>query len=152
MLMFFTTFASPIGKITLTTDGNSLTGLTLDGPIPSGAIEDRKRLEPFVAELREYLAGERKKFTIRVSQPGTPFQQRVWKELVRVPFGRTISYGELAKRVGSPNAYRAVGSANGKNNIAIVIPCHRIIASDGTIGGYGGGLWRKEWLLKLESQ
>ena len=149
--MFFATIPSPIGSITLTSDGKVLTGLTLDHPAPPGAMEDQKRLKPFLDELKEYLAGERKKFSFQITQNGTPFQKRVWSELMRIPFGQTISYGELAKRVGTPKAARAVGSANGKNQIAIIVPCHRVIASDGTIGGYGGGLWRKEWLLQLES-
>ena len=149
--MFFATLPSPIGSITLTSDGKALTGLSLDHHAPPDAVEDQKRLKPFLDELKEYLAGERKKFSFQITQNGTPFQKRVWSELMRIPFGQTISYGELAKRVGTPKAARAVGSANGKNQIAIIVPCHRVIASDGTIGGYGGGLWRKEWLLQLES-
>jgi methylated-DNA-[protein]-cysteine S-methyltransferase len=149
---YFTTVPSPLGDITVSTDGTALTGLTLDGPPPAGAIDDAKRLKPFVAELKEYLAGERTDFSFPVDQPGTAFQKRVWQELMAIPYGETISYGELASRVGNPKASRAVGSANGKNQIAIVVPCHRVIASGGTLGGYGGGLWRKEWLLKLEGK
>lgn len=151
MTLYYETIASPLGEITLTTYGSALNGLTLEAGAPDGAIRDREKLKPFIDELREYLAGERKRFSFRVEQPGTPFQKRVWKELCRVPYGEAISYGELARRVGTPRASRAVGSANGRNQIAIVVPCHRVIAGDGTIGGYGGGLWRKEWLLQLES-
>jgi methylated-DNA-[protein]-cysteine S-methyltransferase len=149
---YYATVPSPLGDITVSTDGTALTGLTLDGPPPAGSVEDAGRLRPFVAELREYLAGERTEFTFRVEQPGTGFQKRVWDELMTIPYGETISYGELARRVGHPKASRAVGSANGRNQIAIVVPCHRVIASGGTLGGYGGGLWRKEWLLKLEAR
>lgn len=109
-------------------------------------------MKRFELEVNEYLSGERKKFSFKVDQPGTPFQKQVWRELLRIPYGKTISYGELAERVGKPKAYRAAGTANGKNQIAIVIPCHRVIASGGKLGGYGGGLWRKEWLLNLESK
>jgi methylated-DNA-[protein]-cysteine S-methyltransferase len=100
--------------------------------------------------MRAYLAGELKAFTVPMRQPGTPFQKKVWEELVRIPFGETISYRQLAKRVGKPLACRAVGSANGRNQLIVAVPCHRVIAADGTLGGYGGGLWRKEWLLAHE--
>jgi AraC family transcriptional regulator, regulatory protein of adaptative response / methylated-DNA-[protein]-cysteine methyltransferase len=101
-------------------------------------------------ELEQYFAGELRAFTVPVDAPGTPFRQRVWQELQRIPYGETISYIELARRVGKPGGSRAVGQANGSNRIAIVIPCHRVIAADGTLGGYGGKLWRKELLLNLE--
>lgn len=152
MPRYYDTLSSPIGELVLSTDGSALTGLTLGNPPPEGAVHDRARLKPFVDEVREYLAGERQIFSFHVDQPGTGFQKRVWQELMNIPFGETISYGELARRIGQPTASRAVGSANGKNQIAIVVPCHRVVASGGKIGGYGGGLWRKEWLLDLESK
>lgn len=101
-------------------------------------------------ELAAYFAGHLKKFTVPLEYPGSPFQKKVWTELQRIPFGRTISYEELAERVGTPRAQRAAGSANGKNRIAIVIPCHRVVNKSGKLGGYGGGLWRKQRLLELE--
>jgi methylated-DNA-[protein]-cysteine S-methyltransferase len=152
MPLYYDTLSSPIGEMVLTTTGLALNGLTLGDSPPDGAVRDRARLKPYVDEVREYLAGERQVFSFRVDQPGTNFQTRVWKELMNIPFGETISYAELARRIGQPTASRAVGSANGKNQIAIVVPCHRVIASGGNLGGYGGGLWRKEWLLNLESR
>lgn len=152
MPLFYDTLSSPIGEMVLTSSGEALNGLTLGDPPPEGAVHDRGRLKPFVDEMREYLAGERQLFSFPVDQPGTDFQKRVWNELRNIPYGETISYAELARRIGQPTASRAVGSANGKNQIAVVVPCHRVIAADGTLGGYGGGLWRKEWLLDLESK
>jgi AraC family transcriptional regulator of adaptative response/methylated-DNA-[protein]-cysteine methyltransferase len=101
-------------------------------------------------QLNEYFSGKRKKFTLPVRFPGTPFQQRVWKGLLRIPYGRSISYRELARRIGDPRTQRAVGQSNGLNRLAILIPCHRVVSSDGGLGGYGGGLWRKQALLELE--
>ncbi len=101
-------------------------------------------------QLAEYFAGERTEFDIPLKLAGTPFQNRVWQELARIPFGVTISYGELARRVGQPTASRAVGSANGKNPISIIVPCHRVIATSGNLTGYGGGLPNKQWLLQHE--
>jgi methylated-DNA-[protein]-cysteine S-methyltransferase len=152
MPLFYATLSSPIGEMVFTSYGETLNGLTLGDSPPEGAVLDRGRLKSFADEMREYLAGERKMFSFPVDQPGTDFQKRVWKELQNIPYGETISYVELARRIGQPTASRAVGSANGKNQIAVVVPCHRVIAADGTLGGYGGGLWRKEWLLDLESK
>ena len=101
-------------------------------------------------ELAEYFAGQRREFTLPLVAPGTEFQERVWAELGRIPYGTTISYEELASRAGRPGAQRAVGTANGMNRIAIVIPCHRVVNKSGELGGYGGGLWRKQLLLELE--
>ena len=101
-------------------------------------------------ELEVYFAGTLKRFTVPLVFPGTPFQQRVWKELLRIPYGKTLSYEEMGRRIGSPSAQRAVGHSNGLNRIAIVIPCHRVVNKNGKLGGYGGGLWRKQKLLNLE--
>jgi AraC family transcriptional regulator of adaptative response/methylated-DNA-[protein]-cysteine methyltransferase len=101
-------------------------------------------------ELDEYFAGKRRDFTIPLDYPGTPFETKVWKELLKIPWGETRSYEELAEIISSKSAVRAVGSANGRNRIAIVIPCHRVVNKSGALGGYGGGLWRKETLLDLE--
>jgi methylated-DNA-[protein]-cysteine S-methyltransferase len=103
-----------------------------------------------VGQLRAYFAGQRRTFELPLAPEGTPFQQRVWRELLNIPYGQTISYGELARRLGNPNGSRAVGLANGANPISIVIPCHRVIGSTGKLTGYGGGLKTKQWLLALE--
>lgn len=153
---FYTSFASPLGELTLTSDGQALTGLFMrlkEGRDPRGSA----RLDdgPFRAvrrQLEAYFEGGLFEFDVPLSLTGTPFQRRVWEELRRIPYGTTISYGELARRVGNPAASRAVGSANGKNPISIIVPCHRVIASDGSLGGFGGGLDRKEWLLSLETE
>jgi AraC family transcriptional regulator of adaptative response/methylated-DNA-[protein]-cysteine methyltransferase len=104
------------------------------------------------AELDEYFAGTRREFTVPLLVPGTPFQQRVWEALQRIPHGSTTSYARLAESIGQPTATRAVARANGDNRIAIIIPCHRVIGSDGQLVGYGGGLWRKRKLLELEGR
>ena len=103
-------------------------------------------------ELNEYFAGARQTFTVPLAAPGTPFEERVWKALLAIPYGETRSYADIAREVGSPAAVRAVGRANGMNRIAIVIPCHRVVNKNGELGGYGGGLWRKRRLLHLESR
>jgi methylated-DNA-[protein]-cysteine S-methyltransferase len=103
-------------------------------------------------QLIQYFNGERRIFEIPIHQPGTPFQQDVWNMLAQIPFGKTISYLDLARRSGDIKATRAVANANGKNNIAIIIPCHRVIGSNNTLVGYAGGLWRKKWLLELEAK
>lgn len=105
-----------------------------------------------VEQLIQYFNGERRKFELPLNQPGTVFQQGVWGELMQIPFGKTISYLELAKRTGDTKATRAVANANGKNNIAIIVPCHRVIGSNKDLVGYAGGLWRKKWLLELEAK
>jgi len=107
-------------------------------------------LERLRKELNEYFQGERQEFTLLLAARGTPFQDKVWQQLRRIPYGQTISYDELARRVGQPTAQRAVARANGMNYVAILIPCHRVIGKDGSLTGYGGGLWRKRLLLELE--
>ena len=103
-------------------------------------------------ELAEYFAGERREFDIPLHVPGTPFQTRVWNELRKIPSGTTTSYARIAEAIGQPTAVRAVARANGDNRVAIIIPCHRVIGSDGQLVGYGGGLWRKRRLLQLEGR
>jgi len=114
-------------------------------------ITDRNRhLNTLSIQLEQYFAGSRKEFDLVVVALGTPFQQAVWKELVKIPYGKTISYKEEAERIGRPTAVRAVARANGANPISVVIPCHRVIGKNGKLVGYGGGLGRKQWLLDLE--
>jgi methylated-DNA-[protein]-cysteine S-methyltransferase len=129
----------------LSTDGRA----ALPDP---GWQEDASELIEPVRQLRAYFAGQLDNFDLALSPQGTPFQQRVWSELCKIPYGETISYGELARRIGNPNASRAVGLANGSNPIPIVIPCHRVIGSNGKLTGYGGGLPIKEKLLALEKR
>jgi methylated-DNA-[protein]-cysteine S-methyltransferase len=110
-----------------------------------------QRLHKAAIQLQEYFAGKRKKFDLKLNFVGTPFQQKVWKELSKIPFGKTLSYKEIASNIQNPKAVRAVGTANGRNPFCIVIPCHRVIAANGTLGGYVGGLEVKRKLLSLES-
>ncbi|PKO19161.1 MAG: cysteine methyltransferase [Chloroflexi bacterium HGW-Chloroflexi-10] len=107
-------------------------------------------LETLNRQLEEYFLGQRQKFNVPLDFRGTVFQEMVWKALLTIPYGKTISYKQLAEKIGKPAAVRAVANANGDNRIAILIPCHRVIGSDGTLTGYGGGLWRKQFLLELE--
>jgi len=113
-------------------------------PGENGHLEQLKR------ELAEYFDGKRRRFSVPLNYPGTPFQQKVWNELLRIPYGETRSYEDIARAVGSASAVRAVGQTNGLNRICVVIPCHRVVNKDGKLGGYGGGLWRKQSLLELE--
>lgn len=148
---------SPVGRLLIASDEEGLRfvlfgeGRRPVAPQP-GWREDAGRLAEPVRQLREYFAGERRGFDMPLAPEGTPFQLRVWRELLRIPYGARMSYGELAQRIGSPEASRAVGLANGANPIAIVIPCHRVVGSNGHLTGYGGGLPRKEWLLALEGR
>jgi methylated-DNA-[protein]-cysteine S-methyltransferase len=105
---------------------------------------------PAIRKVDEYFRGARKKFSLKLLPQGTPFQKLVWQQLKRIPYGKVVSYGDVARAIGKPHAFRAVGNANNKNPIGIIIPCHRVIGSDGKLVGYGSGIWRKEWLLKHE--
>jgi methylated-DNA-[protein]-cysteine S-methyltransferase len=148
---------SPIGRLMLTSDGEALTGLYMG--IPSKRPDLGKDwaqngtvgpLPKAACQLREYFANDRREFDLPLRMEGTEFQRRVWRELRQIPFGETWSYGQLAKRIDKPNASRAVGLANGRNPIAIIVPCHRVIGADGSLTGFGGGLPRKQWLLEHE--
>lgn len=116
------------------------------------AVDATSVLQQCVNQLMEYFQGQRTVFNIPVQQGGTAFQQRVWAELLNIPYGKNISYLTMARRLGDPNVIRAAASANGKNNIAIIVPCHRVIGSNNELTGYGGGLWRKKLLLDLEAK
>jgi methylated-DNA-[protein]-cysteine S-methyltransferase len=154
--------STPVGELMLCADDDGLTHLVLPGaarpPQPTGVEENdggqdvgiHHHLLEAATQLDEYFAGERTSFELALDPQGTPFQRKVWLALADIPYGETISYAELARRIGSPKAFRAVGQANGKNPLAIILPCHRVITSDGTIGGYGGGLPMKRELLALE--
>jgi methylated-DNA-[protein]-cysteine S-methyltransferase len=145
-------YESPIGRLVLECDGDVLIGVWLPNE-RRHARNDADDVPPVLKEtasqLDEYFAGERIDFDVRMELDGTDFQREVWTELTRIPYGETISYGELARRVGRPSAPRAVGQANGRNPIPVIVPCHRVLASNG-IGGYGGGLKVKRQLLAVE--
>lgn len=146
---------SPIGELTLAADDRGLHRILFAKqkcPTPPDPVwrQDSAPLEEPIRQLLAYFAGELKAFALPLAPLGTPFQRKVWQLLCEIPYGETISYGELARRVGNPNASRAVGLANGSNPIPIVIPCHRVIGSNGKLTGYGGGLPIKEKLLSLE--
>ena len=114
--------------------------------------EDKEAFEKCKIQFDEYFAGKRKFFDLPVKQAGTAFQERVWNELIKIPFGKTLSYLQLSQKIGNVKSIRAVGTANGRNNLSIVVPCHRVIGSDGSLTGYAGGLWRKQWLLEHENK
>lgn len=151
----YTTLESPIGELLALGDGRALHGLYMQhGRRPIAVDASWERLaEPFAqvrAQLEEYFAGKRTEFEVPLAMDGSAFEQRVWQALQEIPYGETISYAELAAWVGRPGAFRAVGQANGANPIAIIVPCHRVVAAGGGLGGYGGGLDLKRRLLDLE--
>lgn len=150
-----TTVDSPLGSLTLTAIDGRLTGLHMHdqrhAPAPShGRRRDDPAFAEVVAQLNAYFAGTLREFATPLALDGTDFQRRVWEQLRQIPFGETISYGELARRIGNPGAARAVGLATGRNPVAIIVPCHRVVGADGRLTGYAGGLNRKRRLLDLE--
>lgn len=155
--MAYTTLDSPIGELLLVGDGESLQGLYMqDGRKPAKIAAHWRRSDATFAavreQLREYFAGVRTSFDVALTFNGGDFERTVWGELQTIPYGETVSYGEIARRVGEPTAARAVGLANGRNPIAVIVPCHRVIGADGSLTGYGGGIERKRLLLELESR
>jgi methylated-DNA-[protein]-cysteine S-methyltransferase len=154
--IIFTTLNSPVGVLFLTSNGEAITGLFMEKhkgePKPIGDWRrDDDLFREAADQLRAYFAGDLTEFDLHLATEGAPFQQRVWAELLKIPYGSTTSYGELARRIGNPKASRAVGAANGSNPISIIIPCHRVIGSNGDLTGYGGGIERKKFLLELEA-
>jgi methylated-DNA-[protein]-cysteine S-methyltransferase len=150
---------SPVGLLTLVAVDGAVVGLYMDEqryrPLEEmfGDRADDPGGEPFVTafrQLREYFDGQRTEFDLRLSLDGTAFQRRVWAALRAIPYGQTVSYGQLADRLGQPTASRAVGLANGKNPVSIIVPCHRVVGADGSLTGYGGGIERKRYLLAHE--
>jgi len=156
--LFYASMDSPIGKLVLESDGDAIVSIHIDGngdKLPNLQVNTTGHLLPACLELckiqlREYFQGSREQFDLPLSPKGTPFQKKVWSELQRIPFGKTISYLELARLLGDPKVIRASASANGKNPIAIIIPCHRVIGTNGSLVGYAGGLANKKWLLDFE--
>lgn len=146
---------TPIGRLLLVADAGALLRIDFDGSWSYARIgadwrEGSPLLERAAAQLREYFAGHRREFELPLAPKGTEFQRRVWNELTRIPHGTAISYATLAQRIGSPAAMRAVGAANGRNPIPVVVPCHRVVGADGSLTGFGGGLPLKRWLLAHE--
>jgi methylated-DNA-[protein]-cysteine S-methyltransferase len=151
--VYYTIFASPIGDLLLTGDGAALTGVDfLDRVADPVGQRDDGAFGAARAQLRAYFGGELTEFSLDLAPRGTPFQQRVWSALRTIPYGTTTTYGKLATALGNARAMRAVGLANGRNPISIVIPCHRVIGANGSLTGYGGGMERKQWLLAWEGR
>jgi methylated-DNA-[protein]-cysteine S-methyltransferase len=150
-MTYYDTMDSLLGELLLATDGHALTAVHMDGTPDPGWRRDRGALREPAEQLEAYFAGELRDFDLPLAPQGTPFQREVWSALRGIPYGSTISYGELAAAVGRPHAARAVGAANGRNPIAVVVPCHRVIGASGALTGYGGGLGRKRLLLDLEA-
>ncbi|WP_330308567.1 MULTISPECIES: methylated-DNA--[protein]-cysteine S-methyltransferase [unclassified Streptomyces] len=151
-----TVIDSPYGPLTLVADDGVLCGLYMVGqrhrpPEENFGERDDTLFDEAEAQLKAYFAGESKEFTLELRMAGTPFQRSVWDQLRRIPYGETRSYGELAEALGNAGASRAVGLANGKNPIGIIVPCHRVVGANGSLTGYGGGLDRKKRLLDFES-
>lgn len=149
------TIESPVGPLTMIARDGVLTNVSMHDQRhvtapPVDAITDDAWFKNVAEQFDAYFTGQLSTFDLEMKLLGTPFQQRVWSQLSSIPYGETISYGELARRVGNPNASRAVGLANGRNPVAIIVPCHRVIGADGSLTGYGGGLDRKTWLLEHE--
>lgn len=142
--------SSPLGITKIVGDQNGVSVISI---LQEGEISKKipKELKGAVTQLNEYFEGKRQHFDFKINPQGTDFQQKVWQELLNIPYGKTISYLDLAKKLGDVKAIRAVATANGKNPLWIVIPCHRVIGTDGSLTGYAGGLWRKKWLLEHES-
>lgn len=159
--ILYSTMPSPIGELTLVGDGSKLTGILMERDLATGAhgplvregwIRDDDALLDARRQLAAYFEGELTMFDLPIVMEGTPFQMRVWESLRSIPFGETVSYAEIARRIGNATAVRAVGAANGRNPVAIVVPCHRVIGADGSLTGYGGGIERKKWLLAHEER
>ena len=153
--LYFSELDSPVGTLLLRGDGEVLTGLYMQEQrhrpeLPDGLERNDKAFRLVREQLRAYFAGKLQEFELSLAGEGTAFQRQVWRALCKIPFGETESYGGLAKRIGNANASRAVGLANGKNPIGIIVPCHRVVGADGSLTGYGGGLERKQWLLEHE--
>lgn len=149
--MFVALYQSPIGTVKIEHSGVGLSSLIFtqkkanDDKIPDV-------IKPLFIQLDEYFAGGRKEFNLPLDLVGTDFQKQVWDSLLKIPFGQTVSYMDIAKTLGDPKKIRAVGNANGRNPVSILVPCHRVIGTNSSLTGYAGGLWRKEWLLNHEKK
>lgn len=154
MKAFYSLFQSPVSELLLLSNGEALTGLYMEphsAKHTQHAVCDDSKFKTAREQLAAYFSGELIHFDLALAPEGTEFQKQVWRALCEIPYGETISYGEQARRIGQPNAFRAVGTANGQNPISIIVPCHRVIGANGALTGYGGGLPRKRWLLAHEA-
>lgn len=142
-------YASPIGWVQVTVTSAGVASLQFVDESAAG-VKAEGILGAALSQLEEYFTGKRRTFDLPLALAGTDFQRAVWQHLLTIPYGQTTSYGEVAQAIGRPMAVRAAGAANGRNPIAIIVPCHRVVGADGSLTGYGGGLWRKEWLLRHE--
>lgn len=142
---------SPLGITRITGDANGIAEISIRNDEAEASAKIPQSLKEAVRQLNEYFDGKRTEFSFALNPQGTEFQQKVWQELLNIPFGKTVSYMDITKKLGDVKAIRAVASANGKNPLWIVVPCHRVIGTDGSLTGYAGGLWRKKWLLEHES-
>ncbi len=143
---------TPVGEMLATADDKGITSLRFEGQEPKGCAAGNPHLLLLQQQIGEYFAGKRTAFEVPLSLRGTGFQLRVWQELQKIPYGETRSYGEIAAAMGEPKAARAVGMANNRNPVLILIPCHRVVGKDGKLAGYAGGLDRKQYLLELEGK
>lgn len=150
--MKFAYYESEIGLIKISADETSVLGLDFVDEKEKGASKDSEVLSETLKQIDEYFKGKRKEFNLNLFLDGTDFQKKVWRELMKIPYGEVVTYGKIAKSIGNDKASRAVGNANNKNKIGIIIPCHRVIGASGKLVGYAGGLWRKEWLLQHEKK
>jgi methylated-DNA-[protein]-cysteine S-methyltransferase len=149
--MMQASYHSPVGLITITENNGLIEAVSFkEQTIVSN--DHSPVIDKCLLQLDEYFAGSRKEFDLPLGQKGTEFQMRVWNALMTIPYGKTTSYLALSKQLGDVKAIRAVGTANGRNNLAIIVPCHRVIGSDSSLTGYAGGLWRKKWLLEHEGK
>ena len=148
------TIDSPVGALEILATGETLTSVHFvgDAPATRGDLDDDAVLRTTVQQLTAYFAGELTEFDLPLDPHGTGFQKQVWSALTEIPYGETWSYGELARRIGIPTAFRAVGAANGQNPLPIIVPCHRVVGANGKLVGYGGGMERKQVLLELEAK
>jgi len=145
-------YPSEVGLLEIKATDRAVTGLRFIKNQPKVPSDSHPLLAECCRQLDEYFRGKRQRFDLRLDPEGTDFQKKVWTQLRKIPFGKTVSYGDLARALGRPKAGRAVGGANGRNPISVIIPCHRVIGRDGSLVGFGGGLWRKERLLKHERE
>jgi methylated-DNA-[protein]-cysteine S-methyltransferase len=150
-------YDSPVGPLLIEAMDDAITALLFKEEkdirqLTSNATANSKLINNCIQQLNEYFDGTRRQFDFPFQQNGTPFKQKIWLALTQIPYGQTISYMEVSKRTGDVKAIRAVGTTNGKNQLSILVPCHRVIGSNGTLTGYAGGLWRKQWLLKHEAK
>ncbi|MCF8243321.1 MAG: methylated-DNA--[protein]-cysteine S-methyltransferase [Melioribacteraceae bacterium] len=143
-------YKSDIGYLDITATGDGIRSIEFSDLMPVNGFEVNHHIEKCLKQLHEYFKGRRKRFTVDLDLDGTTFQKRVWSELLVIPYGKTLTYLDIAMALGDMKSIRAVGTANGRNKIPIIIPCHRVIGTDGSLTGYAGGIWRKKWLLDHE--